>query len=435
MEPAFGIDGRCGGFGLVPVSAHDVGAAHDHFATLVRPQRRAAIFGHDPQIDEEHRLAGRTQLGQREIRPKIGTRRRGFGEAIALVHRNAAGVVEPQQGFWHRRAAAHDDAQGRQIGGFEIRLLGNKQQHRWHGKGGGDAIFAHISDEARRIEGAVQHDMPALLPAAQGCDVEAADMEQRRHHQAHVFLGHIGAQRAVDVGPPEIAVGEHGALGPTGGARCVHDHRHVILGGFHPIGQRGGIAHKLRDRLPTIGRPIGRQEAPATQAIPYAVDHRPVRAIDHQRVHAGIIDDVIQFRAREAEVQRHEDGAKPRGGKQQIEIERVVEAQITHPVTAADAAGFQRRGQPVHGIAHLAVAAGRAFEGERRPVRRLLHPPAEPAVQSDIGLGHVRAPESWAVDAGCAAPGQSVAAKLSMPARSPTCRWRDRQRPLPALHR
>ena len=117
---------------------------------------------------------------------------------------------------------------------------------------------------------------------------------------------------------------QHHPLGPAGGARGVHDDRNIVLGGGFTFRQRGRIADKIADRLPTRRRAIGRQIQPAAQPLANAINDWPVRAIGHEGVNPRIVDDVIKLRPGQAVVQRHENRAQLRRRKQQVEIDRLV---------------------------------------------------------------------------------------------------------------
>ena len=179
VEPAFRVDRGGGGLGLVPVAAHDLRSAHDDFAAFACAQRRSAILADDAQIDKERRLARRAELGQSEIIAEESAGRCGFGQAVALIKRDPAIAIQLQQRLGHRRAATRDQPQAREISGGKIRMLADKQQHGGNRKGSGDAIARHIGQKARRIETAMQNDMPALLPGTERAGVQAADVEQR----------------------------------------------------------------------------------------------------------------------------------------------------------------------------------------------------------------------------------------------------------------
>ena len=69
----------------------------------------------------------------------------------------------------------------------------------------------------------MQDDLTTLLPGEQRGDVQSTDVEQRGHDEGDVVLEHVELVERVGVVPPEVRVGEHGALRQAGRPRRVHD--------------------------------------------------------------------------------------------------------------------------------------------------------------------------------------------------------------------
>ena len=70
----------------------------------------------------------------------------------------------------------------------EVRVLADEQQHGGHRERGRDAVAGDVVQEAAGSNAAVQHDLAALLQRDERGHVEAADVEQRGHHQGDVVL-------------------------------------------------------------------------------------------------------------------------------------------------------------------------------------------------------------------------------------------------------
>ena len=58
---------------------------------------------------------------------------------------------------------------------------------------------------------------------------------------------------------------------------------------------------------------------PAAQTLAYRIDHRLVLIIDDQRMHTRVVDDELQLRAGQAEIQRHEHRSGRRRGVERFQ--------------------------------------------------------------------------------------------------------------------
>ena len=123
--------------------------------------------------------------------------------------------------------------------------------------------------------------------------------------ERHLVAGQVDVEQQVDAVPGDVGVGEHGALGPPGGARRVEDHAGLVA-----------------------GRPARRArsvDAPASSASYSSPGRRPRRppgsrpsTVDanagahDQHAGAAVGQDVGQFRRGQPPVQRHEHRAELR---------------------------------------------------------------------------------------------------------------------------
>lgn len=138
------------------------------------------------------------------------------------------------------------------------------------------------------------------------------------------------------------------------------------------------------DVRPSLGRFVGREEPAARKLCPDRVDHRSVRRVSDQGMHAGVIDDVTELRPGKPEVQRHENGAETGGGEQCLEKGGLIEPQKSHPVATTNAVRAQGAGQAVNPVLKFSVGPGRAFERKGPAVRGSQRPSIEPVAEPDI---------------------------------------------------
>jgi len=110
-------------------------------------------------------------------------------------------------------------------------------------------------------------------------------------------------------------------------------------------------------------------------------------------VHAGVVDDVAEFRSAQPKIQWHEDGAQTRGGEHRLDERRLVEADEADPIALAHTIRSQSGGEAIDPLPQLAVGPGRALKCQslamRCPQRALIEPITEP----DIGSHGV--PSRW----------------------------------------
>ena len=97
------------------------------------------------------------------------------------------------------------------------------------------------------------------------------------------------------------------------------------------VGERRAVAGDVGEGDPAGRVAVGGDVVAARQLVADAVEHRAVGLVGHDRVDAGVVDDVAELGAGEAEVQRHEDGAEARRREQHLEERRLVEAEERRP--------------------------------------------------------------------------------------------------------
>jgi hypothetical protein len=132
--------------------------------------------------------------------------RRCLGEAVALLHRNAARKI----GLQHRkrawRPADDKEANRRQVRLGKGWVLRHELEHRRHAEHRRDLVRGDVGQHASGIEASMQDDETAFLKRDQRRHIEPADMEHRRRCQRDVVGQAVDRVHAVDVVPPEIAM-------------------------------------------------------------------------------------------------------------------------------------------------------------------------------------------------------------------------------------
>ena len=189
----------------------------------------------------------------------------------------------------------------------------------------------------------------------------------------------------VHVVPRDVAVGQHGALRPSGRSRGVHDQGDII--GLDVLGLRKGLARcdDLFEALPAVAGALGTHEPLAGQLAADLVEGRLVGVVGDDRVHSRVIDDVVELAGRKPEVERHEGCSEARGSEHRDEEGGMVEAQIGDAVPGGDSPLAKRGGQPVDSSEELGVAPGHTLEGERTVGRGQRGTLGNHSTESDVG--------------------------------------------------
>jgi len=164
-------------------------------------------------------------------------------------------------------------------------------------------------------------------------------------------------------------VRQHRALGPPGGARGVHDQRHVVGLDAFGRGERHNVGDEALEPCPRPARGLRGQVVTAAERTADRIDHRLVRVIDQQRVHPGVVDDELQLRAGEAEIQRHEHRSCRRRRVQRFQEYRMIVAKVRHAIPAVHASLAQCAGQLPDAFTELCIRPGVPLETQRRLLR------------------------------------------------------------------
>ncbi len=243
------------------------------------------------------------------------------------------------QALAHRRRAHADELHAGQVGArHQVGFAQHHRHHRRHrGEPGGAIAFDRLDVGARR-ELRQQHD---------GGVRGAGELGKRQ--RIHV-VERRGDQIAVAVEPgreprlhhPEVAlVREHDALGRSGRARGVEEHRRLAL--------------RRDDR---VERPLVQERIKTVGALGAERDDRqivrtilaPLRIAEHE-LGAGILDDEMDGLLREFEIHRHRDEARTHDAVVGREIFGAIGREDRDPVAADEAAPGQRTRDAIrHGV-------------------------------------------------------------------------------------
>ena len=186
-------------------------------------------------------------------------------------------------------------------------------------------------------------------------------MEQRQHHRQAITLDRCEDNFATADVVQQIAVREHRALGPAGGAGRVDDNGEVLRRTVHHPGRSSGRTRQhIRDRQQPERGELGREFRCAGNEF----------RIRQQHVQVGVAHHVFDLGRLEEIVDGHHDRA---GGEDAVvrgdKLRGVVMPQ-THAIPGAHAQRVdQSTGDPAHlfrelVVAHFALApADRGFAG------------------------------------------------------------------------
>ena len=217
VQPA--VDDRRGRRLVVaPVPGEDVRPAHEQLA-----------LGRDVAVDVRVRLAGVTRLPPRVLRRQTQDVRRRLRQPVALHDVDAALGPRVEERDRHRRAADDGEAQRRQVGFGEARLLRHEQVVRGHGHHRRHAALLDQLERARGVEAALDHDARPLPPREQRLHVPAAAVELRQHLEHDVVAADPGREVEREVRPEAVRLGEQRPLRLPRRARGVDEQEPVAV--------------------------------------------------------------------------------------------------------------------------------------------------------------------------------------------------------------
>ncbi len=302
----------------------------------------------------------------------VGGDDRRLAHAVTLQDAHAGARLELGEGALQQRGGATDEQPhvGRCLPGEtgvcdQARVEGrHAHQHRGLGQQADHLVVVEPRQPDHRP--AVQQD------AVQG-DEQPVHVEDGQGMQQHVPRPEPpGLVQRQGVGR-QIAVAEHGALGPAGGAAGVDDGRQVA---------GGGLVHALQRRQP--GR------------LPRQGDR-----VRDEQLRLGVVQEVADLSLGVGGVEGQEDAADLQGRQVEHQGFRGLGRLRRHPVPHLHAPGLQQRRQPRDPQFQVAVADHHAV-GEQQGGRRAVVGKARSQEGVEIGVhGSVR----WKSDALARKPG------------------------------
>ena len=352
----------------------------------------------DARVDAEDRDAEALQLG---ALGRIGVARRGrLGEPVALGEGQAELLLQPLgDGERHRRAAAADAAQARQV---EALVVGAAEEVDHHRRDAGPVRDAVLRDEpAAELAIPARHedDGRAGVHRAEHAVEHAGDVEHRHDAEADRLRAAGEAPLAADDVVHQGAMRVHAAFRHPGRSRRVGQERQIVRlrlmrPGLQSLRQRFGPAraagrqrrigaqpgvHRRRRRV-GLGDGAGRHRVDVARrddradALAFGQrcvggvdDRRQVGAADHD-LGAGIGDVVLELLGAVHRVDRHHDRVRAQDRVQRDRKLRAVLHEDGDPVAGLDARFLQPAGQRDGVVAHLPVGQGATEEEIRGAV-------------------------------------------------------------------
>ena len=220
----------CRGLWVVPIAFDHHRAFDPNFAHFTGGQF-ATVGVHHPHVGACQGLAHGVVVGGSVALGHQGGWRGGFGRAIA-IHQHQARHFDGEffdGGDRHGCAAVGTHAPGGQVDAVKLGAQHAQVVHGRHHQGMGHALALGQLQKRRSFE--LRHDDQLARAQHQG-----GDQSDQASHMAQGHGGHRTVLRAQAHGNlvvhgrvHQAQVGEHGALGPTGGARGVQNHRRVFF--------------------------------------------------------------------------------------------------------------------------------------------------------------------------------------------------------------
>ena len=277
-------------------------------------------------------------------------------------------------------------------------------EHRRHAGKAGDLLRRDLLEHRFGVEARVQHDFRSAADAEQHVDRQRVDVKRRQHRKNAFLALDEHRRRAVDRLPvlpacrPEVAVGQHRALGRTGRAAGVLQHRDRLARiGDRMRGEAAVVVEQCgKGDMPVVAADVdgllaslhlcrhrlGRRRhlgdvADDELAQPRRAEHHRHLRIERRQVEredevgAAVLDLVFQHLRR---VERRVIDDRAAGFEHAKECDHVVRRirQVQPDVNPrADAQALQPLGRAVGLVLKLAVAQASAHEFERRLVRPL----------------------------------------------------------------
>ena len=400
---------------VAPVAVHHGIAAGAQFALLAHRHRVAQRVD---QLDLEVRLHpsdGADAALQRVGGIALERHRAGLGHAVGdrdLVHVHF--LDDPLHHFDRAGRAGHAArAQAAQVVLRKVGMVELRDEHRRHAVQRGAAFGGNGRQRQAGIEAlARKHHRRARGQAHQHAHHHAEAVVERHRYRQPVVDAEAHRRTHADGVVDDVVVRQRGALRVAGGAagelhidrlvrlqrradgqRRPHAGRVGQCVEFAPIhhARRGDVAQP--DDQPQLGQPRAAQLA-RTAGVEFGREgpqHRQVvRALElrgrHQRLQAGLVDGVIEFRDAVGRVDVHQDHAQPRGRQHRDEPLGAVGRPDAEPVALHEPQPVQRGRMAVHGGLQFAPRPAHAVlrEDDGEPVGKVCRAAVEQVADGQI---------------------------------------------------
>ena len=347
-EPA--VDEGLGGLvGTLPVAGRDGGAARADLADgAAVGWDGAAVVADDGELDGDTRTAGlgaeaellfgrqRLQVLLQEAEGQVRAR---LGHAVGLDVLAAHHAHDLAHDLGRdRRAAGQDAAQARVVARLGARVPHEAVEHRRDQVRERGALDFDGAEDRLLLE-ARDHHVPPADPRDREGRPSVGEVEHRRDVSpgvgvAEAELGH-GRQRM----GPDVAVGQHHALGAAGRSRRVVKMSERVGG---EVGRAAGLGESRKGLGVGRAGEVGEKRVLGALAQPEQVRRERAQAGEggdrwcelrggQQDRGVAVPEDEVELLGREAEVQGDEDGPEPGAGEVGLEVGRGVELEGRHP--------------------------------------------------------------------------------------------------------
>ena len=196
-----------------------------------------------------------------------------------------------------------------------------------------------------RLEDARHDHRASRMKHRVGVAVQSAGVKERQHTQKHARIADFGRPAQVHHVPEGHAVGNHGALGPSGGARGVHDGGDIIMGDACAGLGWQRCRRTQRSLIGTARAAPLKQRQPGHRCRECHGGLAELRVVN-QNLGCGIAYDETQLRHRQSPVQWHEHCTQSAAGKLQLEEVGAVLGQDGGAIALTDALALQPACQP-----------------------------------------------------------------------------------------
>ena len=215
---------------IIPIALDDLGAANPDLADLAARQL-AAVRIHHRNLHTRTGQADTVDVSRGQFARHQRRRRRGLRRAIG-IDQFQAGNFDGQlldRGDRHRRTAIAADPPRREIVAVEIGLQQAKIIHRRHHHRVGDPLARGDLQVFRGLEFRDDDQRAGAARHAHDVGDDARDMGERHCRDRAIRRCQLQAGLKDHGRMDHVAMREHRALWPPGGAGRIEDHRNLFL--------------------------------------------------------------------------------------------------------------------------------------------------------------------------------------------------------------